>query len=40
MNATLQCFSNTSLLTDYFLKSFKYKENDKNKIISNEYYKV
>ena len=37
MNSTLQCFSNTKPLTDYFLK--KYKE-DKSKIMANEYHKL
>ena len=37
MNATLQCFSNTKKLTEYFLYDFDY-EKDKNKIISYEYY--
>ena len=40
MNATLQCLSNTSELTNYFLKKYKYNINDNNKLISNEYYKV
>ena len=40
MNATLQCLSNTSELTNYFLKAYKYNINDNNKLISNEYYKV
>ena len=40
MNATLQCLSNTTELTNYFLKIYKYNENDNNKLISNEYYKV
>ena len=40
MNATLQCLSNTSELTKYFLKEYKYNESDKDKIMSNEYYKV
>ena len=40
MNATLQCLSNTYELTDYFLKKFKYEENNENKIMSNEYYIV
>ena len=35
MNATLQCFSNTKKLTEYFLYDY---EEDKNKILSNEYY--
>ena len=40
MNATLQCLSNTSKLTNYFLTTYKYNENDKKKLMSNEYYKV
>ena len=40
MNATLQCLSNTTKLTVYFLKMFKYDINNKNKIMSNEYYNV
>ena len=38
MNATLQCLSNTTKLTDYFLKRYKYNKEDKKKLISNEYY--
>ena len=38
MNATLQCLLNTKKLTDYFLNDFK--NDDPNKIMSNEYYKV
>ena len=38
MNATLQCLSNTKKLTEYFLKDFK--NDDINKKMSNEYYKV
>ena len=38
MNASLQCLSNTKKLTDFFLYNFK--NNDSNKIMSNEYYKV
>ena len=37
MNATLQCLSNTSELTNYFL--IKYKK-EKNRNMSNEYYTV
>ena len=37
MNATLQCLSNTKKLTEYFLNSFKQKE---NQIMTNEYYKL
>ena len=40
MNATLQCLSNTGTLTDYFLKTFRLDENDKNKVMVNAYYKV
>ena len=40
MNATLQCLSNTTKLREYFLKMFKYEINNKNKIISNEFYNV
>ena len=40
MNATLQSFSNTNKLTEYFLKEYKYDPNDNKKIMSNEYYKV
>ena len=36
MNATIQSLSNTTKLTNYFLD--KYKNNDSNKIISNEFY--
>ena len=37
MNATLQCLSNSKLLTEYFLN--KYKSNP-NRIMTNEYHKV
>ncbi len=40
MNATLQSFSNTDKLTEYFLNTYKYDPNDEKKIMSNEYYKV
>ena len=40
MNATLQCLSNTKVLTEYFLKTFNNEVNNKNKIMSNEYYNV
>ena len=40
MNATLQCLSNTSKLTEYFLKMFKYEINNANKVMSNEFYNV
>ena len=40
MNATLQAFSNTEGLTEFFLNSYQYNENDNNKKIANEYYKV
>ena len=38
MNATLQCFSNTKKLTEYFLSNFK--NNDSKKIMSNQYFEV
>ena len=38
MNATLQCLSNTKKLTEYF--SNRFKNDDPNKIMTNEYYKV
>ena len=40
MNATLQCLSNTTKLKVYFLEMFKYEPNNKNRIMSNEYYNV
>ena len=40
MNATLQCFSSVSQLTGFFLNKYNYDPNDKNKKMSNEYYKV
>ena len=40
MNATLQCLSNTTKLSQYFLNKFKYNKDDNSKIMSNEYYKV
>ena len=40
MNATLQCLSNTDKLTKYFLNKYKFIPGNKNKIMSNEYYKV
>ena len=40
MNATLQSLSNTDELTNYFLNKYKYEPNNKDKIISNEYYTV
>ena len=40
MNATLQSLSNTPKLTNYFLNSYSWNEKNKNKIMSNEYYKV
>jgi len=40
MNATLQCLSNTTKLREYFLKIFKYDFNNKNRIMSNEFYIV
>ena len=40
MNATLQCLSNTKDINNYFLKKYKYKKNDENKKLSNEFYIV
>ena len=40
MNAIFQCLSNTTRLTEYFLKKYKYNKEDKNKTISNEYYNL
>ena len=40
MNATLQCFSNTSKLTQYFLNKFKNIKEAGTKLISSEYYNV
>ena len=40
MNATLQCFSSVPQLTGFFLNKYNYDPNDKNKKMSNEYYKV
>ena len=40
MNATLQSFSNTKNLSEYFLNKFVSLENYKSKLISYEYYKV
>jgi len=40
MNSTLQCFSNTNILTNYFLKEYKYDPNNNKKIMSNAYYNV
>ena len=37
MNATLQCLSNTSKLTDYFINKYISKPNN---IMANEYHKV
>ena len=37
MNASLQCFSNSKKLTEYFLKHY---QKDPNKIMANEYYEV
>ena len=39
MNATLQCFSNTDKLTDFFLNKY-YEPNNYKKIMSNAYYNV
>ena len=40
MNATLQSLSNTLPLTNYFLNKYKYNQNDKTKIMSNEFFTV
>ena len=40
MNATLQALSNTDKFTTYFLTRYKFDQNDKNKKMSNEMYKV
>ena len=40
MNATLQSLSNTPPLANYFLNKYKYNQNDKNKIMSNEFFIV
>ena len=40
MNATLQCLSNTDVLTNYFLSEFEYEPNNNQKIMSNAYYNV
>jgi len=40
MNATLQCLSNTNTLTNYFLKEYKYEQNNNKKIMSKAYYNV
>ena len=40
MNATLQCLSNTALLTNYFLSEYQYEPNNNKKIMSNAYYNV
>ena len=40
MNATLQCLSNTDILTNYFLNEYNYDPNNNKKIISNAYYNV
>ena len=40
MNATLQSLSNTDKLTDYFFSKFSYEPENKEKKISNEYYKL
>ena len=37
MNASLQCFSNSKKLTEYFLKHY---QKDPNKTMANEYYEV
>ena len=38
--STLQCFSNTNKLTKYFLYEYQFEPNNKDKIMSNEFYKV
>ena len=40
MNATLECLSNINELTKYFLDEYTFDPNDKNKVMSNEYYEV
>ena len=40
MNATLQSLSNTDKLTNYFFTKFNYEPENKEKKISNEYYKL
>ena len=40
MNATLQALSNTDKFTTYFLTRYKFDQNNKNKKMSNEMYKV
>ena len=40
MNATIQCLSNTDILTNYFLSEFQYEPNNNKKIMSNAYYNV
>ena len=39
-NATLQYLSNKKDINNYFLKKYKYKKNDENKKLSNEFYIV
>ena len=40
MNATLQAFSNTEKLTEYFLTKYQFNPDDETKTLSNEYYKL
>ena len=40
INSVIQCLFNTKKLTNYFLDKFKYEQNNKNQIISNEFYKI
>ena len=40
MNATLQALSNTGKFTEYFLKNYQYNQNNHNRKMSNEMYKV
>ena len=40
MNATIQCLSNTDILTNYFLSEYQYEPNNNKKIMSNAYYNV
>ena len=40
MNPTIQNLSNITLLSNYFLKKYQINPNNKNKIMSDEYYQV
>ena len=40
MNATLQALSNTEKFTEFFLKNYQYNQNNHNRKMSNEMYKV